>query len=152
MPAGKQVGQKRDKKTGRLLPVHSESKRLEVVDAAKQMIMQGYTLAQIAHRYSVPTRTLDLWLHQLGDEYADLRQAWLDNMLLDAGDAIEQASDIAAASRARELWKRATWYAERRDPLRYGQINAAPTQQIIINMSPVREPVAIQDASRIDEE
>lgn len=110
---------------------------------AKVQIMEGLTLAQIAHKHGIGERTLDTWLHGLGEEYVELRQAWVDKMLMEAGKEIEDSlapivtengeeiidqygqkverTDNQRLARARELWKRATWYAERRDRARYGQ-------------------------------
>ena len=114
-----------------------------ILEDAKIEIMAGSTLAQIAAKHSIGERTLDTWLHGLGEEYTELRQAWVDKMLMDAGKEIEDSAnpildqsgntvigmhgeilertDKERLARARELWKRATWYAERRDRLRYGQ-------------------------------
>ena len=104
-----------------------------VLEDAKQKIMQGATLPQIAQQHKVSLATLNIWLHQLGDDYIELRQAWIDNMLMDAaqaidhdysndGDLVDESSgklDVARASlrlnQADRRWKKATWYAERRD-------------------------------------
>ena len=95
--------------------------------------MEGLTLEQIAHSHGIASRTLEYWLHALGDEYIELRQAWIDGMLHEAGDMLkgiqtekekaegkEPEDAPLRLARARELWKRATWYAERRDRARYG--------------------------------
>ena len=116
--------------------------KAEILEDAKLRIMEGDTLSQIAHKHGIGERTLDTWLHGLGEEYQELRQAWVDKMLMDAGKEIEDSlvpiascdgqdlidqngqrierTDKERLARARELWKRATWYAERRDRARYG--------------------------------
>lgn len=99
---------------------YTPEQRQAIVDAALDGIVQGRTLADIAADHGITTRCLQYWLHDLGDDYARLRQAWLDAMLADAGEELEQAEDQFRLARARELFKRATWYAERRDPARYG--------------------------------
>lgn len=91
-----------------------------ILEDAKERILEGHTLAQIAKDHGITSRTLNTWLSSLGDEYLELRQAWLDNMLAEAGEALESADDQFPLARARELFKRACWYAERRDRARYG--------------------------------
>lgn len=130
--------------------------RQAVLADAKVQILAGLTLAQIAQKHGISKATLENWLHALGDEYTDLRKAWIDNMLIEAGNLLkgEPASELTAQdieqlegktpqeisseralglARARELWKRATWYAERRDRQRYGdrvQVDNTYTLQV----------------------
>lgn len=106
---------------GRQAPVPAE-RRKEILERAKTAILnEGKTLAQIAEAEGVSVATLKIWLHSLGDEYKQLRTAWLDGMLAEATRAIDDESgDALALARAREKWRYATWYAERRDPVRYG--------------------------------
>mgnify|MGYP001617762840 FL=1 len=95
--------------------------RAQIIERAKDQIIAGDTLADIAAEHGISRRTLLYWLAQLGEEYERLRQAWIDHLLVDAGEQLEGASEALPLARARELWKRATWYAERRDAARYGQ-------------------------------
>ena len=75
----------------------------------------------------------------LGDEYQELRQLCIDNMLAEALEEIDNATEHLPLARAREQWKAATWYAERRDQQRYGghkvNINIAeksvPTSELL---------------------
>lgn len=113
-------GPARDPATGRTISPYPPGTREHVVEAAKAQIMAGLTMRQIADSHGVPAVTLKLWLLSLGDEYRQLRELWLDSRLANADDAIEIAADPLSLARARELWKSATWYAERRDPARYG--------------------------------
>lgn len=92
-----------------------------ILEDAKTRILEGWTLYQIAEKHGITSRTLSTWLHQLGDEYTELRQVWIDNMLLEAKESLDKAEDTFPLARAREQWKAATWYAERRDAQRYGQ-------------------------------
>lgn len=102
-------------------PIATE-RRAAIVAAAKEEILHGSSsLAEIAEKHGIARRTLQYWLAQLGDEYETLRKAWIDNLLVDAGEELEAAGDGLRLARARELWRRATWYAERRDCARYGQ-------------------------------
>lgn len=102
------------------LPI-AEDKKQSILDDAKAQILAGLTIDQIAEKHGIAPRTLEYWLSAMGDEYQQLRQAWLDGMLIDAGELLKDADDPMRLARARELWKRATWYAERRDRARYGQ-------------------------------
>lgn len=88
---------------------------------AKVRIMDGHTLEQIAVSHGITKRTLNTWLMAMGEEYQDLRQAWIDNLLSEAKEELDNAQDNFPLARAREQWKAATWMAERRDAQRYGQ-------------------------------
>ena len=92
-----------------------------ILEDAKERILKGDTLTEIAEDHGISKRTLNTWLMALGDEYQELRQVWIDNMLAEAKEAIDGADEQLPLARAREQWKAATWYAERRDRLRYGQ-------------------------------
>ena len=92
-----------------------------ILDDAKTRILEGETIEQIAHSYSISRQTLNTWLMALGEEYQELRQVWIDNMLSEAKESIDSATESIDIARARESWKAATWIAERRDRLRYGQ-------------------------------
>lgn len=112
-------------------------KREETIEAAYTEILQGDTLKQIAQRHGVPEITLRMWLQSTGDQYRELRQLWLDQRIAEADMGIEAASDHLSLARARERWKSATWYAERRDPARYGARLDTGSQaaQIVVHTS-----------------
>lgn len=90
-------------------------RKKEILEDAKQGLMNGDTIPQIAERNGISKATLSIWFAQLGDEYTQLRNVWIDRKLEDAQNAIETSSEQLEVARARELWKSATWYAERRD-------------------------------------
>jgi hypothetical protein len=102
----------------RSIPIETKQ---AILEDAKKRILEGSTLDQIATSHGIDTKTLNTWLIALGDEYKELREAWIDNMLVEAKSELDNASDQFPLARAREQWKAATWYAERRDRLRYGQ-------------------------------
>jgi len=56
----------------------------------------------------------------LGDEYQELRQLCIDNMLAEALEEIDNSDSNFPLARANSKWRAATWYAERRDQQRYG--------------------------------
>ena len=95
--------------------------RQAIVDDAKALILQHWTIDEIAQKHGIAPRTLDYWFSDLGEEYQQLRSSWLNSMLTEAGDMLKRAQNPTAIAQARELWKRATWYAERLDRKRYGQ-------------------------------
>ncbi len=99
-----------------LIPL--ERKELILADA-KERILKNHTLEQIAKSHGITKRTLNTWLMSLGDEYQELRQLCIDNMLAEALEEIDNATEHFPLSRANSKWKAATWYAERRDK-RYG--------------------------------
>jgi len=100
-----------------LIPL--DRKQLILADA-KERILKNYTLEQIAKTHGITKRTLNTWLMSLGDEYQELRQLCIDNMLAEALEEIDNATDNFPLSRANSKWRAATWYAERRDQQRYG--------------------------------
>jgi len=100
-----------------LIPLDRKERILE---DAKNRILKNHTLEQIAQSHKITKRTLNTWLMSLGDEYQELRQLCIDNMLAEALDDIDNATDNFPLARANSKWKAATWYAERRDQLRYG--------------------------------
>lgn len=104
---------------GRQPPV-PQDRRNEIIENSREHILQGKTLKQIAAIEGVSVATLALWFHALGDDYKELRNLWLDEKLVSSAKNIDESTDALELARAREQWKCATWYAERRDPFRYG--------------------------------
>jgi len=90
-----------------------------ILEDAKERILENHTLEQIAQSHKITKRTLNTWLMSLGDEYQELRQLCIDNMLAEALEEIDNSDSNFPLSRANSKWKAATWYAERRDK-RYG--------------------------------
>ncbi len=100
-----------------LIPLERKERILE---DAKNRILKNHTLEQIAKSHGITKRTLNTWLMSLGDEYQELRQLCIDNMLAEALEEIDNATEHFPLSRANSKWRAATWYAERRDQQRYG--------------------------------
>jgi len=100
-----------------LIPL--ERKELILADA-KERILKNHTLEQIAKTHGITKRTLNSWLMSLGDEYQELRQLCIDNMLAEALEEIDNSDSNFPLARANSKWRAATWYAERRDQQRYG--------------------------------
>jgi len=91
-----------------------------ILEDAKERILKNHTLEQIAKTHRITKRTLNTWLMSLGDEYQELRQLCIDNMLAEALDEIDNSDSNFPLARANSKWRAATWYAERRDQQRYG--------------------------------
>ena len=87
----------------------------EILEYAKERIMLGDTMQQIADTQNISKATLAIWLSQLGSEYEQLRQIWIDAKLQEAENAIEKAPDQLELARAREQMKYSQWLAEMRD-------------------------------------
>jgi len=100
-----------------LIPLDRKERILE---DAKDRILKNHTLEQIAKTHGITKRTLNTWLMSLGDEYQELRQLCIDNMLAEALEEIDNSDSNFPLSRANSKWKAATWFAERRDQQRYG--------------------------------
>ena len=136
-----------------------------IIEDAKASILQGDGLAEIAKRHGIAPRTLDYWMAQQPDN-VELRQAWIDNKLLDAQALMDQAIEYAHSTAttitdettgkvreigidvptgtlrlrcAGEALKSAQWLAERRD----SRYQAKPLVQIGINIDIGR---ALEDA------
>jgi len=99
--------------------IHLDRKEIILKDA-KERILKNHTLEQIATTHRITKRTLNTWLMSLGEEYQELRQLCIDNMLAEALDEIDNATEHFPLARANSKWRAATWYAERRDQQRYG--------------------------------
>jgi len=100
-----------------LIPLDHKERILE---DAKNRILKNHTLEQIAKSHGITKRTLNTWLMSLGDEYQELRQLCIDNMLAEALEEIDNSDSNFPLARANSKWRAATWYAERRDQQRYG--------------------------------
>jgi len=100
-----------------LIPLERKERILE---DAKNRILKNHTLEQIAKSHGITKRTLNTWLMSLGDEYQELRQLCIDNMLAEALEEIDNSDSNFPLARANSKWKAATWFAERRDQQRYG--------------------------------
>ncbi len=119
-----------------------------ILTEATQRIIEGHTLAQIAKDHGITSRTLHTWLSGLGDEYIEIRQLWIDNMLAEAGEELEDATDQFQLARGRELFRRACFYAERRDRARYGVqpvAQAGGDVQVTINIAGVQTGITIDN-------
>jgi hypothetical protein len=91
---------------GRQPPVEPE-RRAAIIAECKEQILAGWTMDQMAQHHGVSRVTLHLWFHALGDEYKALRQTWIDNLLVEAGEKLEDENgDALSLARARELFKR----------------------------------------------
>jgi transposase-like protein len=62
-----------------------------ILEDAKERILKNHTLEQIAKTHGITKRTLNTWLMSLGEEYQELRQLCIDNMLAEALEEIDNA-------------------------------------------------------------
>ena len=136
-----------DEERAKRVPVPAEL-RQKILEDAKERIMAGDTIDEIATKHNIAKRTLNYWLSSMGEEYQELRRAWIDQMLAEASEKLEETDESGNAplrlARARELWKRATWYAERRDRQRYGEDKG----NVHLNITPVLT-IITQDEHRV---
>lgn len=119
-------------------------KRELILAETKTLLMQGSSIKEIAGQKGVSERTLQLWIHGTEDE--ELRKAWVDSMLVESGELLDNITetDINAhlkLAKAREILKKAQWYAEKRDRARYGEdknplVTVAPVLIIQTNAEP----------------
>jgi hypothetical protein len=124
---------------GQFLPIPADRKA-EILAALKTELMSGGTMESIAHKYEVSARTLSYWCAQLGDEYREIRKQWLDAKLVDAEVMMLEASDPFKLAKGRELFRAASWYAERRDPERY-----ADKRELTVKSDEPQTPEAIRE-------
>jgi len=129
-----------------LIPLDRKERILE---DAKNRILKNHTLEQIAKSHGITKRTLNTWLMSLGDEYQELRQLCIDNMLAEALEEIDNATDNFPLARANSKWKAATWYAERRDQQRYGYGGHRVNINIGDNVPTMSEALLEKDAKAL---
>ncbi len=73
-----------------------------ILEDAKECISKNHTLEQIAKSHGITKRTLNAWLMSMGEEYRELRQLWIDNMLAEAKEEIDNVTDNFPLAHARE--------------------------------------------------
>ncbi|MFB3080933.1 MAG: hypothetical protein ACE1Y1_04075 [Nitrosomonadaceae bacterium] len=74
-----------------------------ILEDAKECILKNHTLEQIAKSHGITKRTLYTWLMSMCEEYRELRQLWIDNMLAEAKEEIDNVTDNFPLARARTV-------------------------------------------------
>jgi hypothetical protein len=92
-----------------------EDRKKGILDDAFVQIMAGRTLIQIGADYGIHHKTLQRWLLAMGDEYKELRKAYIDNILIESREALRDSTDALSLAHAREGWKADTWLASKVD-------------------------------------
>ena len=123
---------------GQFLPI-AEDRKAEVLKSLKAELLSGGTLESIANKYQIAIRTLSYWCAQLGDEYREIRKQWLDAKLVNAETMMYEATDPFKLAKGRELFRAASWYAERRDPERY-----ADKRELTVKTDEPQTPEAVR--------
>lgn len=131
--------QDRSQENGQFLPIPAD-KKAEILQALKEELLAGGTLESIAQKFEVALRTLQYWCAQLGDEYREIRKQWIDAKLVDAEQIMVDATDPFKLAKGRELFRAASWYAERRDPERY-----ADKRELTVKQDEPTTPQAIRE-------
>jgi len=62
------------------------------LENAKKQILENRTLEEIVVSHGITKRTLNTWLMSLGED-REIRGFWVDNMLVETLEEIEQATD-----------------------------------------------------------
>jgi len=73
-----------------LIPL--ERKQLVLKDAIDR-ILKNHTLKQIAKSHGITKHTLNIGLMSLGEEYQELRRVWVDNILTEALEEKDNATE-----------------------------------------------------------
>ena len=73
-------------------PISINRKQLILEDARERML-HNYSLEQIASDHGIKVRTLNKWLMSMNEEYSELRELWVDNMLANANKEINNVKD-----------------------------------------------------------
>lgn len=123
--------------------MHDLQTKQTALSIAKQMISNGATLDEVADKTEIGKPTLRMWLTALGDEYADIRKDYVDNLLTTAIERIDESQDFLSLARAKQQWVYSTWIAERRDS-RYSPVQ----QQVAVQVNLV-PPALAQSASAL---
>lgn len=87
--------------------IHLDRKNL-ILEDAKKRILENHTLEQIAKTHGITKRTLNTWLMSLGEEYQELHRVWVDNMLSEALEEIDNATEHFSLARTNSKWKAVT--------------------------------------------
>lgn len=128
IPKATSEAQQRAVETGEFLPICSTAARKIIIDDAISSLETGETTDSIAIRHGVAGRTLRYWL--MADDRTDQARA---NMfmcrLLEAAQAIDDATAPLPLARAREQFRAWSFLAERRAPRHFGQ------QQMAVNVN-----------------
>ena len=74
-----------------------------ILEDAKERILKNHTLEQIAKTHGITKRTLNTLLMSLGEEYQELRRVWIDNMLSEALEEIDNATAFPLAVNGRSI-------------------------------------------------
>src|SRR5689334_13177636 len=98
--------QDRDVDSGRFLPINPD-KKAEILQDLKTELLSGGTIETIANKHQVSVRTLNYWCAQMGDEYREIRNQWLDAKLSDAEGMMVEAKDPFKLAKGRELFRAA---------------------------------------------
>jgi len=73
-----------------LIPL--ERKQLVLKDAIER-ILKNHTLKQIGKSHGITKHTLNTGLMSLGEEYQELRRVWVDNILTEALEEQDNATE-----------------------------------------------------------
>lgn len=130
---------KKDKESGKFLPVIAKEQKPQVIADAIQQYIQGVSVQDIAKQYGVDRGIIYDWmLGGLGPEsYEGLVTRVLVKRVRDADAMLESAEHPHHIARAREIARFARMDLERRRPNLYGQkqeIGGGQAVQININL------------------
>jgi len=90
-----------------LIPIECKE---HILEDSKGRILKNQTLEQISKSHGNTKLTLNTWLMSLVEEYQELRQLCIDNMLAKALEEIDNATDHFLFARSNSKWRAVTWY------------------------------------------
>ena len=64
-----------------------------ILEDARERMLHNYSLEKIASDHGIKVRTLNKWLMSMNEEYSELRELWVDNMLANANKEINNVKD-----------------------------------------------------------
>lgn len=100
-------------KEQKMNPTSINCKQL-ILEDAKERILKNYSLEQIAVSHGINRKTLNKWLMSMGEEYRELRQLWVDNMLEKANEEIGNVKNNISLENENSRQEATAWCSERK--------------------------------------
>jgi len=74
-------------------PHKSNDRKQLILEDTKERILKNHTMEEVAQFHEISKCTLNIRLMALGEEYQELRRVWIDNMLTESLEEIDNATD-----------------------------------------------------------
>lgn len=100
-------------KEQKMNPTSINCKQL-ILEDVKEQILKNHSLEQIAVSHGINKKTLNKWLMSMNEEYRELRQIWVNNMLAKANEEIANVKNNISLKNDDSKQEAGNWCYERR--------------------------------------